>query len=112
MSLSHPDVDSGIRQNTATRTRDCVTLLNPGTTTYTITWDTGQESHLTSNRVTNVIGATLVITYTGVVTSGLFAGDTFVQTVTGPAIDITLCTLGLGTVSAIHSVVVLEITSI
>jgi hypothetical protein len=58
-----------------------------------------------------VAGAVLVVTITGTVTSGLFAGDTVVQTVTGPATDILLCTAGLGTVSTVYSLVALEITS-
>ncbi|MEW2266286.1 hypothetical protein ACGF5T_31915 [Streptomyces sp. NPDC047853] len=64
------------------------------------------------NRTTTVAGAVLVITYTGTVTSGLFSGDTVLLTITGPSTDITLCTLGLGTVPSTYGVVVLEITSV
>ena len=53
----------------------------------------------------------LVYTLTGTVTSGLFTGDTVLQTSTAPATNILLCTLGLGTVSSIYSLVTLAITS-
>ncbi|MGW0607853.1 hypothetical protein [Streptomyces sp. NPDC002644] len=52
------------------------------------------------------------VTFTGTVTSGLFTGDTVLHTITGPATDVPLCTLGLGTVSSIYSIVTLEITSV
>jgi hypothetical protein len=58
------------------------------------------------------VGALLVVTATGTVTSGLFSGDAVVVTQTGPAANVLLCTLGLGTVSGIYSTLVLEITSL
>ncbi|MFD6620162.1 hypothetical protein ACFWFB_33515 [Streptomyces albidoflavus] len=58
------------------------------------------------------VGAALVVTQTGTVTSGLFAGDAVVMTQTGPAADVLLCTAGLGTVSGIYGLVTLEITSV
>lgn len=77
----------------------------------TITWNTGQTSTLTLNRVTNVAGAVITVTQTGTVTGGLFSGDTVVMTATAPSTDVLNCTLGLGTVSSTYSTVVLEITS-
>jgi hypothetical protein len=44
-------------------------------------------------------------------TAGLFVGDSVVQTSTAAATGITLCTLGLGSVSSIYSLITLEITS-
>ena len=49
---------------------------------------------------------------TGVVTSGVFAGDSVLTNFTGPATDITLCTLGLGAASSIYTVVTVEITQL
>jgi hypothetical protein len=112
VSVSQPAVTSGSRTITLTGTRDCLELLNVTSAILTITWNTGQTSTITGNRVGNVVGAVIVFTITGTVTSGLFAGDTVVQTITGPATDILLCTAGLSTVSSVYSLVTLEITSV
>lgn len=112
-SLSTPALTSGTSLSTPPpRVRTCLDLLTAGTETRNITWNTGATSTLSLNRTTTVAGAVLVITYTGTVTSGLFAGDTVLMTITGPSTDITLCTLGLGTVPSTYGVVVLEITSV
>ncbi|WP_251144987.1 hypothetical protein [Streptomyces sp. McG3] len=66
--------------------RSCLTLAGAGTSTSTITWNTGQNSTLSLNFTTTIVGAV----YTSVLT--------------GPATDVLLCTLGLGTVSGIHTV--------
>src|SRR3712207_7788464 len=44
---------------------------------------------LSGNGSSNVVGASLVVVFTGSVTGGLFAGGTFVNTVVAPAADIT-----------------------
>jgi len=80
--------------------------------TYTINWNTCQQSTISGNTTVSTVGATLVITVTGNVTAGLFAGGSVVQTGTAAATVITLCTLGLGTVSSIYSLITLEITSV
>jgi hypothetical protein len=92
--------------------RSCLDLLDSETVTFTINWNTGQTSTITGNTSVTIVGAALIVTITGNVTEGLFAGDSVVQTVTGPSTDITLCTLGLGSVSSIYSLVTLEITSV
>jgi len=113
VSLSHPDVTSGSRSLQANvPNRTCLALLETAPSNYTITWNTGQTSTITGNRTATVVGATLVVTVTGNVTSGLFNGDTVVQTSIGPATDILACTLGLGTVASVYSTVTLEITSL
>ncbi len=113
VSLSNPAITSGSRARTLLIPgRTCLDLLNSGSTTYTITWNTGQTSTVSSNFTSTTVGAALVVTDTGTVTSGLFAGSTVVQVLTGPATDVLLCTAGLGTVSSIYSVVTLEITSV
>ncbi|HWO63678.1 MAG TPA: hypothetical protein VNO31_26960 [Umezawaea sp.] len=94
-SLSHPAITSGTRTAAFTITAGCLDLVGPGTITYTITWNTGQSSTITSNYASTVAGAVLTVVSTGTVTAGLFAGDSVVATFTGPATDITLCTLGL-----------------
>ena len=112
VSLSQPAITSGSRTAGFTTTASCLDLLEPGTITYTVTWNTGQSSTITSNYTAAAAGAVLTIVATGVVTSGLFAGDAVVTNFTGPAADVTLCTLGLGTVSDIYTVGALEITSV
>ncbi|MFF4344199.1 hypothetical protein ACFY00_30265 [Kitasatospora sp. NPDC001540] len=113
VSLSQPAVTSG----TSTRTnpassRSCLDLLGVSAGTLTITWNTGQTSTLSVNVTSTRAGAALVVTQTGTVTSGLFAGDTVVITQTGPAADVLLCTAGLGTVPSIYGLLTLEITSV
>jgi hypothetical protein len=93
-------------------TRTCLDLLAALSQTVTITWNTGATSTLSANLTVTKQGAVLLVTHTGTVTSGLFAGDTVVMTETGSATDITLCTLGLGTVSQIYSLMVVEFTSV
>ncbi|MFI9005856.1 hypothetical protein ACIGNX_01315 [Actinosynnema sp. NPDC053489] len=111
-SLSNPAITSGSRTRTLSSPGlSCLDLLGSGSTTFTITWNTGQTSTVASNFTATTVGAALVVTDTGTVTSGLFTGSTVVQTLTGPAADVLLCTAGLGTVSGIYAAATLEITS-
>ncbi|MEW2266302.1 hypothetical protein ACGF5T_32015 [Streptomyces sp. NPDC047853] len=113
LSLSQPNVTSGSSVVTnPPRQRTCLDLLAGGSMTIVITWNTGQTSTVSANFNTNVVGALLEVVITGTVTSGLFQGDTVLLNQTGPATQILQCTLGLGSVSKIYSVVTLEITSI
>lgn len=90
---------------------NCQQLLQAFPSTFTITWNTGQTSTISGNATATIVGGALVYTLTGTVTSGLFTGDTVLQTSTAPATNILLCTLGLGSVSTLYSLVTLEITS-
>jgi hypothetical protein len=113
VSPSEPSLTSGsFARSTPPRLRSCVDLLASGSGSDTIVWNTGQTSTISVNRTTTVVGAALVVTQTGTVTSGLFQGDTVLITQTGPAVDVLTCTVGLGTVSSIYSLVTLEITSV
>jgi hypothetical protein len=113
VSASVPGLTSGTHAEAGVpRERTCLELLDSRSQTRTITWNTGDTSTLSLNRTTTVAGAVLIVTLTGTVTSGLFAGDTVVATATGAATDITLCTLGLGTVFGVYSAMVMEITSV
>jgi hypothetical protein len=94
--------------------------LSSGTFTTTITAPGGVHHHLEHRQTTTLSGTRTVTTAAGVlqtvvlatVTSGLFAGDTVVQTGTSVAADTLLCTLGLRTIASSNQAVVLEITSI
>ncbi|HWU10773.1 MAG TPA: hypothetical protein VN520_31205 [Streptomyces sp.] len=113
VSLSHPEIKSGSRSlQVLTPGRSCLTLLETAVSNYTITWNTGQTSTISGSRTATVVGAALVVTITGNATSGLFAGDSVVQTSIGPATDILACTLGPGSVASVYSTVTLEITSL
>ncbi|MGW8064246.1 hypothetical protein ACVV2G_18715 [Streptomyces ziwulingensis] len=113
VSTSVPALTSGtVSAVGAPRARSCLELLDSGSATRTIVWNTGQTSTISFNYTTSVAGAVLLFTVTGTVTSGLFAGDSVVATQTGPATDILLCTLGLGQVSSIYGLFTLEITSL
>lgn len=113
VSLSNPALTSGSSSyTTPVSGRTCLDLLQSGTSAFTITWNTGQTSTVSANRTSTIVGAALVVTSTGTVTSGLFAGSAVVQVITSPATDVLLCTVGLGTVSSTYSLVTLEITSL
>ncbi|MFG2593678.1 hypothetical protein [Streptomyces sp. NPDC048438] len=113
VSLSHPSVTSGTALlSSPPRERTCLDLLGAGSGTFVITWNTGQTSTVSANFNTTVVGAALVVVITGTVSSGLFQGDAVLVQQTGPATDVLLCTLGLGTVSSIYSAATLEITSL
>ncbi|MFS0694162.1 hypothetical protein [Streptomyces nitrosporeus] len=113
VSTSVPGLTSGTSTDSVPpRSRSCLDLLAAGTETKVVTWNTGATSTLSMNRTVTVAGAVVLVTHTGTVTSGLFAGDTVVATETAPATDITLCTLGLGTVGTVYGVMTLEITSV
>ncbi|MEV0188199.1 hypothetical protein AB0I39_06640 [Kitasatospora purpeofusca] len=104
-STSHPDITSGTFSGTFTVPgRSCLTLAGSGTATSTITWNTGQTSTLALNFTTAIAGAVYTSVNTGVVTGGLFQGDTVISDQSGPATDILTCSLGLGTVSSLTTV--------
>ncbi|MFJ9201036.1 hypothetical protein [Streptomyces flaveolus] len=67
---------------------------------------------MSANSTTTVVGALLITTQTGTVTSGLFSGDTVVQTSQSPALAITTCELGLGNVPSTYGLLTLEMTSV
>ncbi|TDT39637.1 hypothetical protein EV562_1037 [Streptomyces sp. BK208] len=111
VSISQPGIVSGTESTQGlTTTLSCLDLLSSGTITTTITWNTGQKTTFTGTRTANIAGAVLTNTTVGTVTSGTFAGKAVVQQQVAPALNVTACTLGLGTVSSINSSVVLEIT--
>ncbi|MFI9005855.1 hypothetical protein ACIGNX_01310 [Actinosynnema sp. NPDC053489] len=112
VSASLPGLTSGSRSFQGNAVTSCLNLLGSRAGTLVITWNTGQSSTINGNAITTIAGATFNQVFTGTVTSGLFSGDTVAQTLTAPATDITLCTLGLGTVSSVYSTVSLEITSL
>ena len=87
-------------------------LLQSAAVTYTITWNTGQQSTISGSTTVNTAGGVITVIVTGNVTAGLFAGDSVVQTLTAAVPALLPCTLGLGSVSGTYSLITLEITSL
>lgn len=110
ISPAHPDITSGVSDASATFPgATCLSLFGANSITIRITWNNGQTSTLSGNNVSSLAGATLTVVTTGTVTSGVFAGGTFVHTVVYPSPDILLCNLGLGALPSLYGQVVLEI---
>ena len=112
VSVTEPGITSATSTSVFTPPAiSCLVLGDQATRDFTITWDDGRTSTLHGTSLGNVVGASLVTVTTGTVESGVFAGSTFVQTVTAPSLEITTCTLGLGTVSSLTGVLTLAIVA-
>ncbi|MET9500040.1 hypothetical protein [Streptomyces sp. NPDC006552] len=113
LAPTEPALSSGSRSSVFTRETSCLDLANGGQRTYTIDWNTGQQSTLSGMSTANVVGAVLTTTTTGTVTSGLFQGATFIQQVVSiPNLNITLCTVGAGSLAHLDNTVTLVITGV
>lgn len=102
-------ITGGTHDDSNTTSRSCLQLLSTATVTWTIHWNTGQQSTVTANRVSNLAGAVFTNTFTGTVTAGPLQGHAFVETMTAPSTQITACTLGQGSVSSLGAVHTLNI---
>lgn len=112
VSLTQP-VSSATSTGSATiPNRTCSTLVGSSSTTFTLDWDTGDTSTISADAVSTIAGGVYSVTSTGTVTAGLFEGGTYVANYTGPALEILLCQLGLGTVSSVNTVGTVTITVI
>lgn len=112
VSSSDPDLTSATAAFTVpVPGLSCLSLLNTGTMTYDITWNTGETSTISADYTVTIAGGVLTVTRTGTITSGPFTGSTVRQVIKGLSLDVLLCTLGQGTVSSTHSTTTLEITS-
>lgn len=110
VSATVPELTSGVSIGTAMRTASCLDLVEPDSSVATFTWNTGQSSVFSYNRTVTTVGGTTIVTLTGVITSGLFAGDTAINITSGPAIDVLDCLQPPGVTSR-SGVVALTITS-
>lgn len=85
VSSSHPGITGESHRSFQTRPITCLSVLSPNSFNKVLTWSTGQTSTFEFNQLaTNVLGNS-VVTLTGIISSGLFAGSTAVETITGPA---------------------------
>jgi hypothetical protein len=113
VSPTVPALTSGSTNFTFQATnRSCANLLGPASASPTVTWNTGQSTTMSVNSTANIVGGVYTVVTSGAVTGGLFAGDTVLQNATGPATDILLCLLGLGSVSSVYTVGTTVITSV
>ncbi|WP_282202236.1 hypothetical protein [Kitasatospora fiedleri] len=102
-------VTGGTHDDSNVTQRSCLQLLATAQVSWTIHWSNGQQSTVTTQRVSNLAGAVFTNTFTGTVTSGLLAGHAVVETMTSPSTQITACTLGAGSVSSLGAVHTLNI---
>jgi hypothetical protein len=69
----------------------CLNPFDPGSGTKQLTWNTGDTSVFSFTRLGSNLGGTNVITSTGTITSGLFAGASAIEVVVGPSLDAWKC---------------------
>jgi hypothetical protein len=82
LSLSDPGVTRGtVTATVPAVTRSCTDLAAATSGSYPVSWNNGRTSTISYHRSASYVLGTLVITETGTVTSGEFAGDTSVHVV-------------------------------
>lgn len=87
-SLSVPALTSAMQNSSFVVTdASCLNLFDPGSGTKIINWNTGQTSTFSFNRIGSNVGGSTIVTETGLITEGLFAGDNAVEVITGPTLD-------------------------
>jgi hypothetical protein len=69
----------------------CLNPFDPGSGTKVLTWNTGATSVFSFNRIGNNVGGSTVVTETGLITAGLFAGDNAIEQITGPVVNTLDC---------------------
>ena len=85
ISPGHPGITAQSHSSFQTRPITCLALLSPNSFSKVLTWSTGDTSTFAFNQVATTVGGNTVVTLTGVITAGLFAGSTAIETITGPA---------------------------
>lgn len=111
LSTSQPDITSGqsfVATNVPGRT--CLSPLDTDTITVGITWNTGQSSTFTATRTVTDLAATILVTYTGTIVSGVFAGGLFVQVIEYP--NILSITCAITPLTSRTGVTAAEVTSV
>lgn len=111
VSTAQPSITSGssfVATNVPGRT--CLSPLDTDTITVTITWNTNQTSTFTATRTVTDLAATILVTYTGTIVSGVFAGGLLVQVIEYP--NIVTITCAITPLTSRTGVSVADITSI
>lgn len=106
------DVTGATTYATFTGPESCLAVAEIESLSSTFTWNDGSTSTATyTTTVTYGVGTT-VLTKTGTVTSGRFAGDTFLQVITGPNLGGLLACLTSTGLTENTETALLEITSV
>lgn len=85
LSGTHPGITAQSHSSFKTRPITCLAVLSPNSFSKVINWSTGATSTFAFNQVATTVGGNTVVTLTGVITQGLFAGSTAIETISGPA---------------------------
>jgi hypothetical protein len=88
----------------------CLNPFDPGSGTKVLTWNTGQTSVFSFNRIGSNVGGSNIISSTGAITSGLFAGATATEVVVGPSLNTLNCLAEPG-ITDRYTTILLHITS-
>ncbi|MFD5560813.1 hypothetical protein [Kitasatospora griseola] len=102
---------SGSTSFTSTTTLSCLSLTEANTGTDVIAWTTGRTSTFAYNRTVTIVQGQTVVTLTGSITAGDFAGATAVETITSVNLDLTACVTPQG-VTSTYGVSELTITGL
>ncbi|MFC6061272.1 hypothetical protein [Streptomyces ochraceiscleroticus] len=93
--LSELGIASGTSESTGkTPPMTCVDALRNNHVSKKITWNTGKTSTFTYDVTATHVGGQTVVTRTGTITSGAFAGQPAREVITGPTPDTLKCLKG------------------
>jgi hypothetical protein len=95
-SSSAPTIASGTHDVEADFEDSCLTVFGSGSGEREIVWNTNETSTFTFDYVFSQSGGQAVVTETGVITAGRFAGSDAVETLTGGTINLLHCLFAPG----------------
>lgn len=90
-STTGATVTTGGRGGSLTRQRGCLSAQPPWEGSVTIVWDDSTTSEIDATGEAADVGGQTVYTLIGTVTSGRFAGDTYVETVAQSSLNLLAC---------------------
>ncbi len=80
-SSSQPSITSGTTSSNAVAVRRCLNTAPTDSATSTITWNTGRTSTFAGTITASYVANQTVLTWQGTVTSGVFTGAGFTETI-------------------------------
>jgi hypothetical protein len=89
----------------------CLSIGQTGSSIRVITWNTGQTSSFSYNAMSSIVNGNTVVTLTGAITAGLFAGDAAEEVIVSPALNLLGCLTPPG-ITSLFSATTLTITSL
>jgi hypothetical protein len=90
-SLANPGLTAGHNHIVITGNFSCLGQVGSFNGTETITWNTGAHSTFTFTNTFATVGGQYVTTHTGAISEGQFTGDSAVETLTGPTLNLLQC---------------------